>query len=223
MPATMKPVHEDISDLLGGEEEDRFACPKEIRKKAMDFLARREYGQAELAKKLADKGYKRAIVEDELQRLTDEGLQSDTRFAESFVQSRINQGKGPQRIRADLRQRGVRGVDRAPRLGVTRLRHVGDVRIGRGVRHGKGLAGIGVDLQQDALVGDRIGAGRRGAGVLPAPRGAAQRGEGIFEDQERGVRWAYDRWLLSCALRAVNSGAVWRGSRLKTASGVWSR
>ena len=108
MPATMKPVHEDISDLLGGEEEDRFACPKEIRKKAMDFLARREYGQAELAKKLADKGYKRAIVEDELQRLTDEGLQSDTRFAESFVQSRINQGKGPVRIRADLGQRGIR-------------------------------------------------------------------------------------------------------------------
>ena len=73
----------------------------------MDFLARREYGQAELAKKLADKGYKRAIVEDELQRLTDEGLQSDTRFAESFVQSRINQGKGPVRIRLDLGQRGI--------------------------------------------------------------------------------------------------------------------
>jgi regulatory protein len=104
----MKPVHEDISDLLGGVDEDRFACPKEIRKKAMDFLARREYGHAELARKLADKGYKRAIVEDELQRLTDEGLQSDSRFAESFVQSRINQGKGPVRIRADLGQRGIR-------------------------------------------------------------------------------------------------------------------
>ena len=74
----------------------------------MDFLARREYGQTELAKKLADKGYKRSVVEDELQRLTDEGLQSDTRFAESFVQSRINQGKGPVRIRADLGQRGIR-------------------------------------------------------------------------------------------------------------------
>jgi regulatory protein len=104
----MKPVHEDISDLLGGVDEDRFACPKEIRKKAMDFLARREYGQAELVRKLADKGYKRSVVEDELQRLADEGLQSDSRFAESFVQSRINQGKGPVRIRADLGQRGIR-------------------------------------------------------------------------------------------------------------------
>ena len=73
----------------------------------MDLLARREHGREELAKKLADKGYLRSVVDDELERLTDEGLQSDTRFAESFVQSRINQGKGPARIRADLGQRGI--------------------------------------------------------------------------------------------------------------------
>ena len=106
--AYMNAVHEEIEELQSPGEEDRFACPKEIRKKAMDFLARREYGQAELIKKLADKGYKRSVVEDEVARLTDEGLQSDTRFAESFVQSRISQGKGPVRIRADLTQRGVR-------------------------------------------------------------------------------------------------------------------
>ena len=74
----------------------------------MDFLARREYGQAELVRKLADKGYQRRIAEDEVVRLAEEGLQSDTRFADSFVQSRINQGKGPVRIRADLGQRGIR-------------------------------------------------------------------------------------------------------------------
>ena len=103
----MTELHEEISDLLSDEGEDRFSCPKEIRKKAMDFLARRDYGQDELARKLADKGYRRSVVDDELHRLAEEGLQSDTRFAESFVQSRINQGKGPVRIRADLRQRGI--------------------------------------------------------------------------------------------------------------------
>lgn len=103
----MKPVHEEISDLLSDEGEDRFSCPLEIRKKAMDFLARREYGQAELVKKLADKGYVRNLVEQAIQQLTDEGLQSDDRFAEAFVQSRINQGKGPVRIRVDLSQRGI--------------------------------------------------------------------------------------------------------------------
>jgi regulatory protein len=103
----MKPVREEISDLLVDEEEDRFASPLEARKKAMDFLARREYGQTELIKKLADKGFERDVAAEAVTQLTDEGLQSDQRFAESFVQSRINQGKGPVRIRLDLGQRGI--------------------------------------------------------------------------------------------------------------------
>lgn len=103
----MPELHEEISDLLSDKEEDRFSCPNEIRKKAMDFLARREYGQAELIKKLADKGYVRRLVEESITRLTEQGLQSDDRFAGAFVQSRINQGKGPVRIRLDLSQRGV--------------------------------------------------------------------------------------------------------------------
>jgi len=103
----LQPVHEEISDLLGDVEEDRFSCPKAIRKKAMDFLARREYGQAELIRKLADKGYNRSVAEQAISRLTNEGLQSDRRFAESFVQSRVNQGKGPVRIRLDLGHRAI--------------------------------------------------------------------------------------------------------------------
>ena len=73
----------------------------------MDFLARREYGRTELIRKLADKGFRRDISEQAVMQLTEEGLQSDQRFAESFVQSRINQGKGPVRIRMDLGQRGI--------------------------------------------------------------------------------------------------------------------
>ncbi len=103
----MQPVHEEIRELTGDDPDDRFACPKEIRKKAMDFLALRDYGRAELVLKLANKGYKRSVVEDEIERLTAEGLQSDTRFAEAFVQSRINQGKGPVRIRSELTQKGI--------------------------------------------------------------------------------------------------------------------
>ncbi|MCG8371557.1 MAG: recombination regulator RecX [Proteobacteria bacterium] len=104
----MKPVHEEIRELRPPEDGDGFACPKRIRKKAMDLLARRDYGRAELVKKLADKGYQRAVVEEQIGVLSDEGLQSDTRFAGSFVQSRIGQGKGPVRIRAELAQRGIR-------------------------------------------------------------------------------------------------------------------
>jgi len=103
----MQEVHEEISDLLSDEGEDRFSCPLEARKKAMDFLARREYGQKELIKKLADNGYNYTIAERAVLQLTEDNLQCDDRFAEAFVQSRINQGKGPVRIRLDLGQRGV--------------------------------------------------------------------------------------------------------------------
>jgi regulatory protein len=79
----------------------------EARKKAMDLLARREHGRAELERKLSAAGFDSELVTDALQQLADEGLQSDRRFVESFVQSRINQGKGPLRIQADLGQRGI--------------------------------------------------------------------------------------------------------------------
>ncbi len=101
-------LQQEISDLLAGEGDDHFSCPKATRKKAMDFLARREYGQSELIRKLADKGYDRAVAEQAVRKLSEDGLQNDQRYAECFVQSRINQGKGPVRIRLDLGQRGVR-------------------------------------------------------------------------------------------------------------------
>ena len=103
----MKPVRDEIRDLLSAEKDDRFLRPNEVRKKAMDLLARREYGGTELAEKLASKGYERSVVEVEIGRLADEGLQSDSRFAESFVQARVNQGKGPVRIRSELARRGL--------------------------------------------------------------------------------------------------------------------
>ena len=74
----------------------------------MDYLARREYGQDELVRKLETAGFDGDIAADAVQRLTEEGLQSDARYAGSFVQSRINQGKGPVRIRQELRERGLR-------------------------------------------------------------------------------------------------------------------
>lgn len=79
----------------------------EARKKAMDLLARREHARAELERKLIAAGFGAHVAADALQQLAEEGLQSDRRFVESFVRSRINQGKGPLRIHADLGQRGV--------------------------------------------------------------------------------------------------------------------
>ena len=39
--------------------------------------------------------------------LVAQGLLSDARYAESFIHSRFQRGQGPQKIRAELRERGV--------------------------------------------------------------------------------------------------------------------
>lgn len=91
------------------EQPDRFSNPLEARKKAMDYLARREYGQQELCKKLTEAGFDEKTAAAAVDRLTRDGLQDDRRFTESFLKSRANQGKGPVRVRMELEQRGISG------------------------------------------------------------------------------------------------------------------
>ncbi len=81
----------------------------DVRRAAMNLLARREYGRAELSGRLAGKGMPEYLVAEVLDELTAEGLQSDVRFAEAFVQARVGRGQGPVRIRMELERRGVSG------------------------------------------------------------------------------------------------------------------
>jgi regulatory protein len=92
---------------MGAMDDDKFLDPVEARKKAMDYLARREHGRGELLDKLMRFGFDADVANDAIDKLIEDGLQSDQRFAEMFVRSRINQGKGPAKIRADLRGRGL--------------------------------------------------------------------------------------------------------------------
>ena len=78
-----------------------------IRKKAMDYLSRREHSYQELITKLGKKDFNPSLVNVELEKLIEDGLLSDRRFTESFIRSRKNQGKGPLRIRSELSIRGV--------------------------------------------------------------------------------------------------------------------
>ena len=93
----------------GGLADDKFTNPIEARKKAMDYLARREHGRMELINKLTKFGFEAATADEAVAELVADNLQSDQRFVEAFVSSRINQGKGPVKIRADLRERGIGG------------------------------------------------------------------------------------------------------------------
>lgn len=83
---------------------------KDIRRKAMDLLARREHSVAELRRKLMDKGYQKAAVDEQLQKLEGENLVSDQRFTESYVNYRSKKGFGPLRIKQELKEKGINEI-----------------------------------------------------------------------------------------------------------------
>jgi regulatory protein len=83
------------------------SAPVELRRAAMDLLARREHSRRELVDKLMRRVPDRERVAAVIAQLAEEGLQCDRRFSESFVRSRAGRGFGPRRIRMELAQRGV--------------------------------------------------------------------------------------------------------------------
>jgi regulatory protein len=74
---------------------------------AVGLLARREHSARELGGKLHSRGFAPAVVESVLARLVAERLQSDERYAEAYLRQRSGKGYGPERIRAEMRERGV--------------------------------------------------------------------------------------------------------------------
>jgi len=81
--------------------------PLYLRKIAMDYLARREHSEQELVRKLGNRGFDAAMVETAMADLKADGLLSNARFTEAFVNSRFQRGSGPQKIAAELRGRGI--------------------------------------------------------------------------------------------------------------------
>lgn len=71
------------------------------------LLAMREHSQQELAGKLAAKGIEGDLVRQQIQIFAEKDIQSDVRFVESFIRSRVVKGQGEQRIVMELKQRGV--------------------------------------------------------------------------------------------------------------------
>jgi regulatory protein len=87
--------------------EDDAANPAEVHEAALRLLARREHSRVELAGKLARKGWSESVVEQVIDELAEANLQSDERYAESYVRQRVDKAYGPVRIRAELSERGV--------------------------------------------------------------------------------------------------------------------
>lgn len=87
--------------------DDDAANPAEIREAALRLLARREHSRFELARKLTQRGWSGPVIEAVIDELADENLQSDERYAESYVRQRVARAYGPVRIRAELSERGI--------------------------------------------------------------------------------------------------------------------
>ena len=78
-----------------------------IRLTAMNLLTYREYSRYELTEKLASKFDHSPLINQVVSHLVDDNLQSDARFAEAFIRSRVARGQGEIRIRMELRERGI--------------------------------------------------------------------------------------------------------------------
>lgn len=75
--------------------------------RALALLVRREHSRKELARKLAERGIESEAASAAVDRLTGDGWQSDARFAEMLVRTRVANSQGPVRIRAELGSHGL--------------------------------------------------------------------------------------------------------------------
>lgn len=81
--------------------------PRDAFSSGLGLLARREHSSRELKTKLARRGHQKTEVDEAVDRLSGARYQSDERFGVSIARTRIAQGYGPRRIRAELKSHGL--------------------------------------------------------------------------------------------------------------------
>jgi len=95
------------TDRVPRERKPKPPIPRDAYASGMGLLARREHSSRELAAKLARKGLEKTDVRDAVDRLKEKRYQSDDRFGGVIARTRVAQGYGPLRIRAELRSHGL--------------------------------------------------------------------------------------------------------------------
>ncbi len=76
--------------------------------RALGFLARRDHSEAELVRKLREKGMSAGVIVVVVQRLKDLRYLDDRRFAEQWAESAVKSGRGyGPRLRQELSRRGI--------------------------------------------------------------------------------------------------------------------
>ena len=97
----------EVVDAMVGERKRKWRELTPLQR-ALALLVRREHSRKELARKLGERGIDTEAALAAVDKLADDGWQSDARFAEMLVRTRVAHGQGPVRIRAEL---GTHGLD----------------------------------------------------------------------------------------------------------------
>jgi len=95
------------SKARSDESPERAADPAAARAAAVALLARRDLPSGELRERLDSRGFAPQATAEALTALVSEGALNDERYAHNYVAYQAGRGRGPVRIAADLRARGL--------------------------------------------------------------------------------------------------------------------
>ena len=72
------------------------------------LLSKRDHSEAELRKKLISKEFEIEEIENAISLVQEKNWQNDKRFCSHFIRHRSVQGYGPNRLKFDLKQKGIK-------------------------------------------------------------------------------------------------------------------
>ncbi len=78
-----------------------------IYNKSLDLLSRREHSFKEIKEKLSARFENKEIIKSVVEKLSDNNLVNNTRYAEAYVSARKRKGFGPKKIAFELSSKGV--------------------------------------------------------------------------------------------------------------------
>jgi regulatory protein len=102
-----------VGDAASVAELEKLARAEELRRvreSALSYLGYRARSRAEIQRRLAQKGYDPELIQEALEALARSGLVNDAEFSQAWVRARTasrSRPLGPNRIAAELRQKGV--------------------------------------------------------------------------------------------------------------------
>ena len=79
----------------------------DITKLITKYLSIREHSKLELHNKLTQKGHDSIDIGDCIDEFSSKDIQSDTRFTEEFIRSKLKKNKGPRLVSSELTTRGI--------------------------------------------------------------------------------------------------------------------